>query len=450
MSSPYDLVLHARRAVIGTEQRAATIAVRDGVIAEIAPWDTPLSAARTLRLRPDEVLLPGLVDSHVHVNEPGRTEWEGWASASRAAAAGGITTIVDMPLNSSPTTCSADALAVKRRAAAKTVVDAGFWGGAVPESLGSLHELHAAGVWGFKCFLLDSGIDEFRPLDAHQLELAMREIAALGSLLVVHAEDASTLAAAPAADGPGYGRFVSSRPASSETRAIATVIAAARATGCRTHIVHLSAADALPLLAQARADGVPLTVETCPHYLLLAAEDVPDGATQYKCCPPIRDEANRVALWEGLESGTIDLVVSDHSPCTPDLKHLDSGDFAQAWGGIASLQLSVSIVWTAAAARGLDPTHLATWMARRPAELLGLPGKGVIAVGADADFCTLAPDESYVVDAARLHHRHALSPYDGRTLRGVVRSTWLRGRQIADGSDVLAPAGNGRHLLRKS
>jgi len=436
----HDLVVAARRVVTGGGIAPARVGVRDGLIAEVAPWERELAAAETVTLPDDAVLLPGLVDTHVHVNEPGRTEWEGFASATAAAAAGGITTIVDMPLNSLPPTVDPAALAVKRAAAAGRVyVDVGFWGGAVPGNTGRLRELHAAGVVGVKCFLLDSGVPEFPPLDPTQLRAALTELSTVDGLLIAHCEDPDTIGPAP--HGRDYRGFLASRPPEAETRAVAGLIAAARETRARVHVVHVSAAAVLPLLRAAVADGVRITAETCPHYLTLAAEDVPAGATQFKCCPPVRDAANRDALWAGLADGTLSCVVSDHSPCTPELKRLDTGDFGTAWGGIASLQLSLPVVWTAAAARGVSLADVAHWMAGRPAELVGLRSKGTIAAGFDADLVAFAPDEEFTVDVHALRHRNPVSAYEGRTLRGVVRDTWLRGERVGD-----APRGR---LLRR-
>ena len=385
----------------------------------------------TVELAEDEVLLPGLVDTHVHINEPGRTDWEGFASATRAAAAGGVTTLLDMPLNSIPPTTSPRALEVKRAAArGQCMVDVGFWGGAVPENLGQLRELHEAGVFGFKCFLLDSGVSEFPPLSSAKLFAAMTEIASFDGLLIVHAEDPDVILANACPSTTRYADFVSSRPPVAETRAIDTVIDAARSTGCRAHIVHLSSADAVPALAAARKQGVRITVETCPHYLTLSAEEVADGATQFKSCPPVRDAANRDRLWQALADGVIDFVVSDHSPSPPELKRPDSGDFAAAWGGISSLQLGLSVVWTEARNRGHSLSEVVRWMSTYPAASIGIPGKGQITVGSDADLVAFAPDEEWVVNLAVLHHRHPVSPYANRALTGAVRASYLRGREI--------------------
>lgn len=402
-----------------------------GVISAIEPYGVGLVAPEVMELAGDEVLLPGLVDTHVHVDEPGRTDWEGFASATRAAAAGGVTTLVDMPLNSIPPTVDVEALQVKRKTAARQChIDVGFWGGAVPGNLRELRRLHDDGVCGFKCFPLPSGVDEFPALAPDEMAVAMAEIAAFDGLILVHAEDAAVIDEAPAAHGPAYDDFLRSRPRAAENLAIARVVELARQTGVRAHIVHLSSSDALSMIARARREGVRLTVETCPHYLALAADDVPAGHTEFKCCPPIRERANRELLWGGLADGSIDCVVSDHSPCPLELKRLDTGDFGDAWGGVSSLQLGLSIVWTQARRRGFDLDDVVHWMAARPAEIAGLRAKGRLAVGYAADLSVFAPDDSFVVDAARLHHKHPITPYAGQTLSGVVRRTLLRGTEV--------------------
>jgi allantoinase len=443
----YDLVVRSRRTALPEGTRPAAVAVSGAAIAAIAGYGEPLDAARDVDLG-DLALLPGLVDTHVHVNEPGRTEWEGFATATRAAAAGGVTTICDMPLNSLPPTVSVAALADKRAAAAgKCWVDVAFWGGAIPGNSGALRPLHQAGVVGFKCFLIESGVPEFPPLEAAELRSVLGELAGLDGLLVVHAEDGTEVRAA---SGRDFGSFVASRPPVAERRAIEKVISAAAATGARAHIVHLSAAECVALIAGAKAAGIRLTAETCPHYLYFAAEQVPDGATEFKSCPPIRDSVNREALWRGLEAGVIDCVVSDHSPCPPALKASESGDFGAAWGGIASLQLSLSAVWTVARRRGRPLDDVVRWMAAAPARLASLPAKGSLAVGCDADLVAFDPDETYVVDPARLLHRHPVTPYAGRTLTGRVRQAWLRGTALLD-PDSGAPDGKpvGRLLNRE-
>ena len=439
----FDLVFRARRVVTPEGEGPACVAVAGETIAAVEPLTAGLTGRETVSLGDDVVLLPGLVDTHVHVNDPGRAEWEGFPTATAAAAAGGITTIVDMPLNCLPPTVTPAALAVKRAAAAgRCHVDVGFWGGAVPGNGARLRPLHEDGVFGFKCFLLPSGVDEFPPLGLAELEADLRVLAPLGSPMIVHAEDPETVAAAPEPTGRGYGAFLASRPAGAEDRAVRCVLELAGRTGARVHILHLSSAAALDQIRAARAAGVRVTAETCPHYLTFSAEEVPDGATPFKCCPPIREAANRELLWSGLADGTIDCVVSDHSPCPAELKHLDTGDFGAAWGGIASVQLGLAAVWSQACERGFGLEQVARWMSARPAGIAGLDGKGAIEPGRDADFCVVAPEETFTVDPARLHHRNPVTPYAGRTLAGAVRGTWLRGRPVSIG----APHGR---LLRR-
>ncbi|WP_395245975.1 allantoinase AllB [Agromyces sp. MMS24-K17] len=429
----FDLVIRAERALVGGSFRPAAIGIRDGAIAAVADASAALPTSRTVTLAADEVLLPGVVDTHVHVNEPGRTEWEGFASATRAAAAGGVTTILDMPLNSIPPTVDPDALAVKRAVAGpKAVVDVGFWGGAVPGNLGRLRDLHEAGVFGFKAFLAPSGVDEFPHLDPAGLRAALEELAEFDGLLIVHAEDPGVLDHHENAGGASYRRFVDSRPPEAELVAIGRVIDGIRATGGRAHILHLSSAAALSLIAEAKAEGLRLTAETCPHYLVLDAEHIPDGATEFKCCPPIRDEGNRDRLWQGLLDGTIDLVVSDHSPATADLKLGFDGDFGRAWGGIAGLQLGLANTWTEASRRGIPLERVLEWMSAGPARFAGLDRKGRIEVGADADLVAFAPEAEFTVVPAELAHRNPVSAFAGRRLRGIAVRTWLRGLPIGD------------------
>jgi allantoinase len=455
-----DLIVRAERVVTGGGVVPAVVAITDGKISAILPPGAVQHGASAVQLAADEVLLPGLVDTHVHVNEPGRTQWEGFATATAAAAAGGITTIVDMPLNCLPPTTGVAALRLKQTAAAgQCRVDVAFWGGAVPGNEPDRAALHEAGVPGFKCFTVDSGVPEFPPLDDAGLERAAAQLARLGGLLLVHAEDARRIARAaraePAAAGSGgraYADFLASRPDEAETAAVARMLAIARGTGVRLHILHVSSAAVLPLLAAARAEGLAVTAETCPHYLALAAEDIPDGATQFKCCPPIRAGVNREKLWAGLRAGIIDSVVSDHSPCPPALKRLDDGDFAAAWGGIASLQLALSVTWSFGRERGVSLADLARWMSVAPASIAGLPDKGGIEVGRDGDLVAFAPDERFAVEPGTLAHRHKLTPYDGTRLTGVVRRTWLRGREVyaGPGQSAMTARPSGRLLVRPS
>jgi len=437
MNQAIDLLIRAPRAVTGdaTEsERPLAVGVINGRIVAVEPLDaTTLVGRDVLELDKDVVLLPGLVDSHVHVCEPGHTEWEGFASATRAAAAGGITTLVDMPLDSVPVTVSVDALRAKQRTAqGQAHVDVAFWAGVIPGNTPDLEPLAGAGVAGFKCFLADSGSPGFPPVDTRQLTEALHLTARLGLPLLVHAESAPASAATSSTATAGYAGYLASRPRGLENLAVARVIEAARATGGHAHIVHLSSSDALPMIASARREGVRITAETCPHYLTLTAEEIGDGQTTAKCSPPVREAANRELLWTGLRDKVLDQIVSDHSPCTTPMKA--AGDWDRAWGGISSLQLGLPVVWTQARRRGLGLAQVAAWMAAAPARLAGLTAKGRIAPGYDADLCVLAPDQSFMVDPARLHHKHpATTPYTGRTLHGVVRTTILRGQVIDPG-----------------
>jgi allantoinase len=422
-----DLLVRGRRVVTPAGTREACIHVSDGRIEHVAAYDD-VPTGRELVQADDLVVLPGLVDTHVHVNEPGRTEWEGFATATRAAAAGGVTTILDMPLNSIPPTTSTEALTEKRVAAGgRCRVDVGFWGGAVPSNLGRLVDLHAAGVFGFKCFLCPSGVDEFPSLDLEQLRAAMAEIAAFDGLLIVHAELPGPIDEAAGqlagADPFAYATYLASRPPEAEESAVAAVVAAASETGCRVHVLHLSAAAALSHL---KGDA-SVTAETCPHYLTFTSEEIAPGSTEFKCAPPIREAENRERLWGGLRGGAIRAVVSDHSPCTSDLK---AGSFFDAWGGIASLQLGLRAVWTQARSRGCDLEDVAGWMSEGPAAIAGLAGKGAIAEGRDADLVLFEPDASDVCDPAELHHRHPVTPYAGRRLDGLVAATYVRGVEV--------------------
>jgi allantoinase len=419
--------------------REACIHVVDGRIERVAPFDDAPSGVPLVEAG-DRVVMPGLVDTHVHVNEPGRTEWEGFETATRAAAAGGVTTILDMPLNSIPPTTTIAALAEKRAAAdGKVHVDVGFWGGAVPGDLGQLRGLHDAGVFGFKCFLCPSGVEEFSSLDLDQLEAAMGEIAAFDGLLIVHAELPGPIERATeglaGSDPFAYRTYLGSRPASAEEQAIAAVAEASAASGCETHVLHLSAATGLDVLAGREH----VTAETCPHYLALAAEDIADGATEFKCAPPIREAENRERLWNGLRDGRISAVVSDHSPCTADLK---TGSFFEAWGGIASVELGLRAVWTQARARGFGLEDVARWMSEGPAAIAGLMRKGSIAEGRDADLVLFEPEGASEIDPFELHHRNPVTPYAGRRLDGRVAATYVRGVEVyADGRFRDEPAG---------
>ncbi|MEX2151999.1 MAG: allantoinase AllB [Gemmatimonadaceae bacterium] len=394
------------------------------------------------------VVMPGLVDTHVHINEPGRTEWEGFESATRAAAAGGITTLIDMPLNSVPATTKASALDKKRKSAAKQCrVDVGFFGGVVPGNTDDLAALWAEGVFAFKCFLVPSGVPEFQHVTTADLRGAMPTLSQLRAPLLVHAELPGPIeAVTPDLQGRDprmYTTYLASRPPAAEVQAVQLMLDLARRHNVRLHIVHVSASEVLPLLKEARADRVPVTAETCPHYLTFDAEEIPTGATEFKCAPPIRGNGNRDQLWRALQDGVLDFVVSDHSPCPPALKRRESGDFLSAWGGIASLELTLPVIWGEMKARGLPFSQVLRWLCEAPARLVGLHRmKGRLATGYQADFVIVDPTQTFECAAKDLHQRHPITPYAGRTLHGRVHATYLRGQLVhAEGENVGGPMG---------
>lgn len=445
-----DCVIAGQRVVTPEGVRPAAVLLEAGKIAGVvnrdeAPAGVPGYDAAGM------VLMAGLVDTHVHVNEPGRTEWEGFESATKAAASGGITTIVDMPLNCIPVTTSVQAFEFKLEAAlGLCYVDAAFWGGVVPGNADQLARMVGEGVRGFKAFLIHSGLDEFLACDASDLRRALPLLAKAKVPLLVHAElthEAVTVELS-GEDEPGeeaasrrYAGYLAGRPPAWERDAVKLMIALCRETGAKVHIAHLSDAGSLPLIAGARAEGLPLTVETCPHYLTFSAEEIEDGRTEFKCAPPIRPAANREALWEGLVDGTIDFVVSDHSPCLPSLRLPQEGDFARAWAGISSLQFTLPALWTQASRRGCALTDLTRWLSQGPARLAGLSKrKGRLAAGLDADLVVWDPDKEYLIAPSLIRHRHKASPYAGRRLRGLVAATFLRGRKVYENGTFLGGA----------
>jgi allantoinase len=430
-------VIRSERVVTPEGVKAATVHFREGVITAVLGHDDVPSGANVHDAR-QSVVMPGLVDTHVHINEPGRTDWEGFETATRAAAAGGVTTLIDMPLNSIPATTTAVALESKRAAARqKCWVNVGFWGGVVPGNAEELRALHRAGVFGFKCFLVPSGVPEFENVGERDLRAALPILAEMDVPLLVHAELPGPIEEATdrlaKADPRKYETWLRSRPAAAETQAIEMVIALAREFNARVHIVHLSSELSVALLRRAKKEGLHVTAETCPHYLAFSSRGIRRGATEYKCAPPIRDSRNQKGLWTALEKKTIDFVVSDHSPSPPAMKCRDTGDFFRAWGGIASLQLGLPVVWTKFRGRNYSFHHLVRWLSSGPARLAGLEGhKGAIAAGYDADIVIWNPEKRFLVRPKMLHHRHKLSPYANQSLRGVVEATFLRGEMIYD------------------
>lgn len=429
--------IRGKRVVTPEGVRAAAVHVRDGIIEAIADYNDVPSGKNTYDAG-ESVVMPGLVDTHVHINEPGRTDWEGFETATRAAAAGGVTTLIDMPLNSIPATTTAAALEIKRTAARKKCwVNVGFWGGVVPGNAADLRPLNGAGTFGFKCFLVPSGVPEFEHVNENDLRAALPELAALDAPLLVHAELPGPIEEATKklaqADPRKYGTWLQSRPPAAETEAIEMMIRLSREFQARVHIVHLSSGLSVPLIRRAKKEGVRITAETCPHYLFFTSRSIRNGRTEFKCAPPIRDSQNNKKLWTALGKNTIDFVVSDHSPSPPAMKCLDTGDFFKAWGGIASLQLGLPAIWTKMNGRNNSLMHLARWMCSEPARLAGLEKyKGAIAIGYDADIAVWNTDKRFIVEPRMLQHRHKITPYAKLSLRGLVETTFLRGEMIYD------------------
>jgi allantoinase len=437
-SGSRDFSLRSSRVLTPNGLVPATLHVKGGKVAAVSEGTQPEQAEDLGNL----VVMPGLIDCHVHVNEPGRTEWEGFETATRAAAAGGITTITDMPLNSDPVTTTPAAFTTKLAATrGQLFVDTAFWGGVVPGNAGALDTMIDAGVRGFKCFLIHSGIDDFPNVTEPDLRLAMPVLARRNVPLLVHAELECGETCQWNESPHSYKAFLESRPRRWENEAVKLMVDLCREFKCPVHIVHLSSCEAIPLVKQAKAEGLPFTAETCPHYLTFAAEEIADGDPRFKCAPPIREAENRELLWDAVKDGTIDFVVSDHSPCTPHLKFLDEGDLKKAWGGISSLQFGLSTIWTEARKRGCTISDVATWMSAKTAAFIGVADrKGSIQPGFDADIVVWNPEEQMTIQQASIFHKHKVTPYDGRTLYGVVKRTYLRGERVFEDGKILTSA----------
>lgn len=414
--------LHSTRVITPSGVTEATLILVEGKIKDILPGRVE-QASIPFESFSDKVIMPGVIDAHVHINEPGRTEWEGFGTATKAAAAGGITTMIEMPLNTSPVTTTLEALKLKLEAAkGKLHVNVGFYGGVIPNNIDDLDGLLNAGVFGIKAFLTHSGIDEFPNVTEADLRRAMPVLKTHDAMLLVHCE-LETIPAPRPTDPRSYQQYLASRPAQWEIDAIALMIRLSEEFDVHVHIVHVSAAEALPLIRDAKKRGLRITAETCPHYLVFCAEEIPDGATEFKCAPPIRERANNELLWEALKDGTLDFVTTDHSPAPPDIKEQRSGDFMKAWGGIAGLQFLLPAFWTGAKERGFSLEEVARLLCQHPAHFLGLKQKGRVAPGCDADLVIWDPEASFVVEEENIQHRHKLTPYAGRTLCGVVERT---------------------------
>jgi allantoinase len=429
----FDCIIKARSILTSHGFREGIILVKNGVVADILPY-VDYSFEDTVTDAGDDVVMPGIIDPHVHINEPGRTEWEGFDTATRAAAAGGITTLIDMPLNSAPCTTSAQHLEIKKQSAKNQLhVNCGFWGGVIPGNEKQQEEMLKNGVFGFKAFLTHSGIDDFPKSGLKELLHALEILKKYNRPLLAHCELEETFYTDDLKAYPkSYKAYLQSRPDEWEVNAVRMLIDLCREKKSKAHIVHLSSAKSLQFIRDAKTEGLPLTVETAPHYIYFNAEEIKDGHTEYKCAPPIRTAANNNELWNGLRNGLIDFIATDHSPAPPEMKEIQSGDFSKAWGGIASLQFSLPAVWTAMRKRNIALKHIIHWMCDKPAAFLNLTGKGKIEKGADADFVIWNPEEKFIVNAKMIQHKHKVTPYLNNELYGVVKQTYLKGRKVFD------------------
>ena len=441
-----DFAIASQRVLTLEGEKPAAILIKGEKILDVVSIENIPENCPTEEMG-NNMIMPGLVDAHVHINEPGRTDWEGFETATKAAAAGGITTIVDMPLNCIPVTTTVDALNQKIIATKDQLwIDCGFYGGLIPDNIQDLESLADAGVLGFKAFLSPSGIDEFPNISEKHLREALHILAKKGIPVLVHAELEN--GATSSEENKTYKYFQESRPKSWENNAIKLLIQLCREFNVHIHIVHLSSADILPEIAQTRKDGFPLTVETCPHYLHFSSERISDGDTRFKCAPPIWNGENRENLWAGLEEGIINFITSDHSPCTPELKNLEAGNFEKAWGGISSIQFALPVIWTECKQRGYSLEQLINWMSKQPAKFVGVDDlKGQISPGFDADLVCWNPDKKYIIKKEAIHHKNKLTPYEGESLYGVVNATFLRGQKVYENGQFLGKS-KGKIILK--
>ena len=442
------IAIHSNNILLPQGTKSAFVLIDDGKIKDIVS-DLPFNHSYELIEVGNKVLMPGVIDPHIHINEPGRTDWEGFDTATTAAIAGGLTTLIDMPLNSAPVTTTVAAFEEKLDATKdKLHTNVGFWGGIIPGNTDEIEGLIAKGILGFKAFLTHSGIDDFPNATEEDLRIAMPIIAKHNLPLLGHCELTDELLRATG-DNRSYQNYMSSRPKEWEDEAITMMIRLCEEFNCRVHIVHLSSAKSIEQIIKAKEKGLPITVESAQHYLYFNAETINDGQTQFKCAPPIREKENNDQLWQALKDGVIDLVATDHSPSTPTLKELESGDFMKAWGGIASLQLALPVLWTKAREKGFTIDFIAKWLCENPAKLIGKSTtKGKIAIGYDADLIVVDIDSSFVVTENMLHHKHKTTPYLNETLYGIVEQTYLFGEKVYDNS-IFTQLNYGKIILSK-
>lgn len=437
--------IHSNRVIMPHGIYEATLIIEAGTISMVIDGKADSKEVGVLDVG-DSILMPGVIDPHVHINEPGREDWEGFDSATRAAAAGGITTLIEMPLNADPVTTTVEALEAKINAAqGKLHVNCGFWGGIVPENVGNLEPLLQSGVFGIKAFLVDSGLNDFKNVDESDLKRGMQTIAKYDMPLLVHAEIETPFEHDDIVD---YNTYLKSRPKKWEGDAIKLMIDLCRRYKCRTHIVHLSSQNALSKIRSAKNGGLPFTVETCPHYLVFNAESIPANNTLYKCAPPIREESNSEQLWQAIIRDEIDFITSDHSPAPPELKHLDDHNFKKAWGGIAGLQFLLPAFWTGASAHNIDLTTVCKLLCEAPAEFVGLSKKGKIAPGFDADLVVWDPESNVDTSPEAIHHKHKATPYSDLLMKGNVLRTYVGGELVYQDGDFPGLA-KGKVLLKK-